>query len=214
MTSKTIYKSIDHYITHDVKNYTPSVLYIKRIRRDSGCFIYYFGKTKRVDEVYKYSGSGVIWEDYIKKYGKENIETVWVSDVYFDHIEIQSIAISFSIENNIVESESWANRKLENGIDGGLLSIETRKKISAKMSGIKHSPGTSGTIWINNGVKRSCIKHGSPIPLGWVEGYKICGTEYKNISVAGKNIYNNGAINKYFSLEDLPIGWTRGKLKI
>ena len=96
-----------------LSSFSPCRLYIKKLAN-----ILYFGKTNSTD-IAKYPGSGTVWGKYIKKYGKEQIQTLWVSDWYHDPSEIQEIALHFSRENAIVESSSWANRKPENGLDGG-----------------------------------------------------------------------------------------------
>ena len=91
----------------------------------------YFCKTTRKDPI-KYLGSGVYWLRHIKKHGKQFVETIWLSDLYFD-TSIVEHTLHFSSENNIVESKEWANQKPENGLDGGStgpISPETRKKLS------------------------------------------------------------------------------------
>jgi len=76
-------------------------LYVKKLND-----LKYFGRTYR--DPHKYIGSGTRWLNHVKKYGRKNIETV---DVWkFDSIEEASVfAILFSKENNIVESDHWAN---------------------------------------------------------------------------------------------------------
>ena len=103
MTSKDIYTPIP-----------PTYLYIKQ---HSITGLKYFGKTSQLDP-YKYLGSGKYWTLHIKKHGKEHVETMWVSDLYQD-TSIVEYALHFSLENNIVESNDWANLKHENGLDGG-----------------------------------------------------------------------------------------------
>lgn len=74
----------------------------------------YFGKTIRKN-YNTYRGSGTYWLRHIKKHGYDvNTELVGC----FDYENISEIAINFSIENNIVESEDWANLEIENGLDG------------------------------------------------------------------------------------------------
>ena len=139
MTSTNFYYEIDDQINSlliKVHNFLPSVLYIKRIKRDCGNYIYYFGKTSSIENVYDYTGSGTIWLKYVSKYGKNKIETVWVSSIYLDSIEIQKIALRFSIENDIINSNSWANIEYENGVTGGLwfLNEESKTKKSLSLS--------------------------------------------------------------------------------
>lgn len=134
MTSTSIYQSIK-----------PTYLYIKQhsITKKK-----YFGKTTR--DPYKYNGSGKVWTRHINKHGKEHIVTLWVSDLFYD-TSIVDIALHFSIENNIVESNDWANLKLENGLDGGDTwsgkshSKESNAKRSASMKGrISNKKGITG----------------------------------------------------------------------
>jgi hypothetical protein len=95
-----------------IKSFVPCRLYIKELAG-----IKYFGKTSR--NPYKYFGSGTIWKDRIKKYGKDNIKTLWVSEIFYDPQQIHDHALNFSKENRIVESDNWANMKPEDGLTGG-----------------------------------------------------------------------------------------------
>lgn len=206
-----IYETLDMQVKDlviDVNQFKPSRLYINRILRESGQYIYYFGKSWRED-LQKYCGSGVIWSDYVNKYN--NVEQVWLSDWYNDPLEIQQVAIRFSLENAIVESDIWANLKIENGIDGGLITDATRDKISRTMKGKTPTSGTTNTIWINNGSERACIAKTDDIPSGWIRGL---GSTAGSKSVLNKIKYNNGKIAKYFAEnEEIPSGWIRGDLK-
>jgi hypothetical protein len=103
MTSITIYTPIK-----------PTRLYIKQ---HSITKVKYFGKTTSEDPI-KYLGSGVYWTKHIKKHGKQFVETIWLSDLYYD-TSIVEHALHFSQENNIVESKEWANLEPENGLNGG-----------------------------------------------------------------------------------------------
>lgn len=98
---------------HLIKSFVPCRLYIKELAG-----VKYFGKTVAKDPE-KYTGSGVIWKNRIKKYGRKNIRTLWVSEIYTDPFEIMAVALHFSKENDIVNSANWANLKPEYGIDGG-----------------------------------------------------------------------------------------------
>jgi len=124
MTSTTIYTQI-----------IPTFLYIKQHSKTG---LKYFGKTTKKDP-YKYQGSGTRWTNHIKKHGKEFIETLWLSEPYYD-TSITEVALQFSNENDIVESKDWANLILENGLDGGAaggkLSVEHKARISASKQNI------------------------------------------------------------------------------
>ena len=75
----------------------------------------YFGKTKH-DPTF-YNGSGVYWNAHLRKHGKdiENVQ-IWKFD---DEQERSKFAIQFSKDNNIVESDHWANLCIEDGMMGG-----------------------------------------------------------------------------------------------
>ena len=145
MTSITTYTEI-----------IPTYLYIKQ---HSITKKMYFGKTTKPDPI-KYKGSGVYWKRHINKHGRQFVKTIWLSDLYFD-TSIVEHALHFSHENNIVESDTWANQKPENGLDGGSskgsmsdhtksrlleanigrpLSDEHKAKISAAGKGRKGDP--------------------------------------------------------------------------
>jgi hypothetical protein len=115
------------------ENYKPTRLYIKKLNN-----YYYFGKTSN-QNIELYHGSGVVWKKIIKKHGKENIKTLWVSDWYYDADEIRQVALHFSEENNIIESLKWANCKLEDGLDGGAQPKHIVEKTASKLKGKKHS---------------------------------------------------------------------------
>jgi hypothetical protein len=121
-------------------------LYIKR-HKITG--LKYFGKTRK--DPYSYLGSGKYWIRHIKLHGKEFVETeqVWSFD---DLNECSRFAIEFSKSNNIVESDLWANLKIENGLDGGSfptgkpLSVDHRNNISMKLKGRRFSKETLDRI--------------------------------------------------------------------
>jgi hypothetical protein len=93
-----------------------------------------------VEDITNYPGSGVIWKKRIKKYGKDKINTLWVSEWYTDPHEIQQAALHFSKENAIVESTEWANQKPEDGLDGGRQTPEVLARIVSKTAGQKRTP--------------------------------------------------------------------------
>lgn len=112
-------------------------LYVKTHRQTG---LKYFGKTTR-DDPYRYKGSGTYWKLHIKKHGYD-VETEIVGA--FENIdEAVEFALRFSKENNIVESEKWANLQEENGLDGVLcgnvITDETRKKMSMVSKGKRRS---------------------------------------------------------------------------
>lgn len=75
----------------------------------------YFGKTTRPDP-HSYRGSGKYWIKHLKKHGN-NVATEIIG-VFEDEVACTDAAIAFSRDNNIVESDLWANLQEENGVDG------------------------------------------------------------------------------------------------
>lgn len=120
--------------------YPSTFLYIKQ-HRITG--LKYFGKTTKSEEdMLKYLGSGTYWKNHIKIHGKEHVETIWYR--LFDNVaDLTEFALSFSLENDIVNSNDWANLIVENGLDGSNIgakhSEETRAKISESKTGIPFS---------------------------------------------------------------------------
>jgi hypothetical protein len=98
----------------------------------------YFGKTAKYDP-YKYKGSGKYWLSHLKKHG--NLIDTKIVRQFDDENECKKFALEFSIKNNIVESNEWANLRLENGLDGAPIgntfSEETIKKMSDSKKGKK-----------------------------------------------------------------------------
>jgi hypothetical protein len=110
----------------------PTVLYIKQ---HSVTGLKYFGKTTKKDPV-KYKGSGVDWRLHLKEHGSENIITTIVFGPCTDPIAVSKFAIDFSIKNNIVKSDEYANCKIENGLDGAPPGPNGRKGIPSPLKGI------------------------------------------------------------------------------
>lgn len=100
--------------------------------------LFYFGKTIR--NPFNYIGSGSRWLKHINKNGKEYVRTIIVFS-YNTLEEAKDFALKFSIENNIVEDNQWANYKTEDcetGGEGLKHSEETRKKMSESTKGSNH----------------------------------------------------------------------------
>lgn len=102
------------------------------IKRHSVTGLKYFGQTSKSDP-YTYLGSGKLWLRHIKKHGTQFVVTDWVK-LFTNELELVEFALTFSKENNIVESSQWANLMQENGKHGGakgrIVSAETRAKHS------------------------------------------------------------------------------------
>lgn len=91
--------------------------------------------------VQSYPGSGVYWKQHIKKHGND-VSTVW-AQLFENEQDLIDFANKFSIENNIVDSNKWANLVPESGVYGHSYTrgwkhtTEARKKISESSKGKK-----------------------------------------------------------------------------
>jgi len=96
----------------------------------------YFGKTELYftqEELQKsYHGSGIGWKEYLLQNGDD--VTMEIHGIY-NKSDVKEIALKFSRDNNIVESELWANRKEEDGFTGGRHSKESKEKMSEAKKG-------------------------------------------------------------------------------
>jgi hypothetical protein len=138
-----------------ISQFRPTRLAIKELAG-----MLYFCKSTAAD-IERYPGSGVVWKKRIKKYGKENIKTLWVSDWYYDAHEIQEIALHFSHENQIVESSRWANQKPEDGLNGGHPGNDASKRGALARTGVKHS--------IERNAAKSARQRGSKKSQQWLD---------------------------------------------
>lgn len=111
-------------------------LYIKEHQQTG---LKYFGKT--VQDPFKYQGSGTYWKNHLKVHGDYvSTQVIFSSN---DKEECKKFAIKFSLENDIVNSEEWANLKIEE-LDGGgdcshLHTPEIYAKASLKKIGQKRN---------------------------------------------------------------------------
>lgn len=78
----------------------------------------YFCKST-VEKYERYKGSGDYWQNHIKKHGTKHVITEWASEPFTDPADVEEFALLFSELHDIVKSKEWANKKPENGLDGG-----------------------------------------------------------------------------------------------
>lgn len=93
----------------------------------------YFCKTTLLDRVHRYKGSGVVWTKHMREHGFD--VKVGLLGFYIDEDRCLNAAKTFSIENNIVDSDEWANLVIETGRMGASM-IGERNPFYGK----KHSP--------------------------------------------------------------------------
>jgi hypothetical protein len=125
----------------------PTRIYHKQC---SHCGLNYLGKTVR-DEIENYTGSGVYWQNHLKKHNAESIH-IWNSNWFYD-TSIVDYALDLSEKLNIVESKEWANAVPEDGLgDGGptnkgrKLSPQWRENIASSVSQTKNSTEWKETV--------------------------------------------------------------------
>lgn len=116
-------------------------LYVKQHQKTG---LKYFGQTQQ--DPYNYKGSGKYWLRHIGEHGRSEINTLNVWS--FETIEeCRKFAIEFSINNNIVESQDWANLMIEN-VDRNpsayVFTEEAKQRIreGKQRAGYRHSAET------------------------------------------------------------------------
>ena len=131
----------------------------------------YFCKTATRNP-YKYNGSGIYWIRHITNHGKEYIKTigVWAFD---NEQTATKFALKFSKDNNIVESQNWANLQAENALDGWIPGLK-RPSITGNNNPSKR-PEVRQKLSENNAMKNPAIakKLGDilrGIPKEWAKG--------------------------------------------
>lgn len=101
----------------------------------------YFCKTTSKNPE-KYRGSGKYWKNHINKHGKDHVITlhIWEFD---NQLECTEFALKYSIDNDIVKSEEWANLILEDGKRGGsikgrIFTEEHKQNMRGKIRSKEH----------------------------------------------------------------------------
>jgi hypothetical protein len=151
------------------------------VKQHSKTGLKYFGMTQR--DPFSYPGSGKYWQNHLKSHGK----TIKTLEVWgFDNQTLcTEFALNFSKENNIVESNEWANLQDENGLSGRNYGFKHKEQSKVKMRGSKSKEhalkismskaGKSFTKehknnisektkaanlkWITNGINSKCMKN-------------------------------------------------------
>lgn len=111
MTSFNIYNYVSQ---SDIDKFQPTFLYIKR-HKITG--LMYFGKTIQKN-VIKYRGGGVRWNNHIKEHGRNHVETIWYC-MFTDIHTLVEMAVTCSLNMDILNRTIFANLCIENGITGG-----------------------------------------------------------------------------------------------
>lgn len=112
----------------------------------------YFGKTTK--NPYKYKGSGKYWRRHLKIHGNETITNVIASFSTDQTQELVEFALNFSKENDVANSEDWANLKPENGLDGGTFSEYVSKQTKEKMSRSGKGVAKNPAGWVHSDASK------------------------------------------------------------
>lgn len=109
----------------------------------------YLGQTTSSDP-HRYTGSGIYWKSHLKKHGSDyRTEILRICET---KEEVKEWGLFYSKLWNVVESEDWANLKVEQG-DGGRQSEEVRKRIGE--AGRGRVPWNKGkSVWSEADRKR------------------------------------------------------------
>ena len=109
----------------------------------------YLGQTTSTNP-HSYPGSGVYWKSHLKKHGAD-YSTIILKECQ-NREELKEWGLYYSELWNIVESDTWANLKVEQG-DGGRQSDEVRKRMGEARKG--RVPWNKGKqVWDESDRKR------------------------------------------------------------
>jgi hypothetical protein len=164
----------------------PTRLYIKQCPH---CGLKYFGKSTK-QNIEKYPGSGTKWTRHLVKHDVKPIH-LWNSDWYTD-TSISRFALKFSNINKIVESNNWANLKLENGLDGGDTS-QTPGFLNSLKNKKTNKNLTYEEIYGENKAKNLKSKRSESNRLRWRDCFFKAKTS-KKISDTRKEKYAKGEL--------------------
>jgi hypothetical protein len=122
----------------------------KKTHRITG--LKYLGKTTAKDP-HMYTGSGKYWKSHLNKHGFD-YDTEILKECATNE-EIKQWGEYYSTLWNVVESNDWANLKMESG-DGGDPGPIGRSKIAQAQTGRKHTPEENkNKSKRQTGIKRS-----------------------------------------------------------
>lgn len=162
----------------DFKNFRPTYLYLKQ-HKDTG--LLYFGKT--CGDVERYLGSGKYWKNHLKAHG-DQVETLWFC-LFTNREDLYQFAVQYSIQEDIVKNESYANQIIEEGFNGGTLGHKQNRKP------YKHSESAKANR--RNKVRAKCKATGKLLGLVDKQDIRFLAGEIE--SVHG-NCYSKETISK------------------
>jgi hypothetical protein len=167
----------------------------------------YLGKTTSTDP-HRYPGSGLYWTRHLKEHGY-NYTTEIIKECQTKE-ELKEWGLYYSRLWNIVDSNEWANLKLENG-DGGCekgikRSEQWRNKLKNKTWSKKALENLKEI-----GLKSAALRKGKPWSKNKRESH-INGYIEKNLEIAKEVIkLDNQGYNKLTISKKLGISWEKVK---
>jgi len=200
-----------------------TTLYVKT-HNETG--LKYFGKTTSKNPI-SYIGSGIHWKRHIKKHGN-NVSTEIIGE-FEDRISLQLFAYEFSVLNRIVESDEWANLKIENGLDGGWDSLnngsEEHRNRTSKAAKRCHELHPEIRLNMPKSTSESALKGVNTSKKIYGENHfkrigALAKPNIKKLAEAqtGMRMINNGIKNTFVKEEELNAylsnGWTKGRLNL
>lgn len=182
----------------------------------------YFGKTIQKNPQ-RYKGSGKYWKCHLAKYGNDVTTEILGS---FDDIELcELVASEFSIKFNIVESDEWANLIPEtlSGNFDALKSLpkEVRSAMARKgalartKEDLSRAAKSRDPRTLSFLCKESREKAKQTAQKNKVGIYSDAAKENRrlaNLKRIGTIIINNGITQMRCNKNEIPSGWTKGKV--
>ena len=199
----------------------PTYLYIKT-HNVTG--LKYFGKTCQKDP-FKYKGSGTRWLNHVRIHGLDI--TTEILGLFLDETECKRVALEFSIQNNIVDSEEWANLQPETLIGcpfdfvtylesrkNDLEFVQQRSESLSRAMRDKHKRGVYKYWTMERQLEVSRLALTEASRAKRLESFKEIGHQQgeKN-SQFGTMWITDGLKSTRISKEDtIPEGWRKGRI--
>ena len=146
------------------------------IKTHSKTGLKYLCYTQKEDHI-SYLGSGIHWKRHLKQHGKDiKTEVIFESENYDEFVKV---AKETSVSLNVVEDNSWANLKIEEGEGGDTVSSKR---------------------WITNGIDDKYHPINQELPNGWKLGRTNCVFNQKEFQ---KNMSKRGHAKQTYEIRKL-----------
>lgn len=204
MVSDLVVRSVVHvpvlYHKYNIMS-SPIFLYIKTHNKTG---LKYFGKT--IKDPFTYYGSGKHWVAHLKNHGYDVSTEIY--GCFYNKQECKDAAIEFSIKHSIVDSDEWANLRIEE-LDGGDTS-KTQGYINSIPKIREHHKKSK---WWNNGVTQTFSS--SPPDCTYTRGrlpFNNVGAFAGAAKQKGKIWVNNSHNELMVPTDSIPDGYVKGRL--